>query len=147
MPDSPFLSARHPASRRLAVFDGDGTSAWLYLSAGGEVRPEADVWVYNRVPAPEASQAERYRGGPPPAARGYAGPESLCEAPELYTWSLRWSSDGDCVALARDGLPVAFIAAGTRRGRSRFLARSGPWGRSGAKRNSSAPSAPDPSTT
>lgn len=128
MPEVLFLSECHPVSRRLAIFDDDGTSAWLYLSGIGSDRPEADAWVYNRVPAPEPEQVGRYRGGPPPAPRGYAGAEALCEEPGRFAWSLRWSADGHSVALAREGLPMALIPAGARRGHSRLLERSGPWG-------------------
>src|SRR5580700_6818277 len=102
MPDGPFLTERHPVSQRLATFDDDGTSAWLYLSGVGEDRPEADAWVYNRVPAPERDQLEQYRGGPPPAARGYVGNDALCEEPQQFTWSLQWSTDGHAVAVMRD---------------------------------------------
>jgi len=128
MPENLFVSQRHPASRRLAVFEDDGTSAWLYLYAVGEDRPEADAWVYNRVPAPEFDQVKKYRPSPPPAARGYAGSDALCMDPERYAWSLRWSRDGHSVAIARDGIPLAFIAAGDQRGHSRLLSHTGPWG-------------------
>ena len=127
MPEGPFLSERHPVSRRLAEFDDDGTSAWLYLSGVDGDRPEADAWVYNRVPAPEPDQLERYRGGPPPAARGYAGAEALCEQPEV-SLGRAVVCRRSCGGRAPRRPALAFIPAGARRGHSRLLVRSGPWG-------------------
>lgn len=51
-PETGFHSEQHPGSRRWVVFEDDGTSAWLYLTAPDEMRPAADCWLYNRVPAP-----------------------------------------------------------------------------------------------
>ncbi len=41
-----FLEHQHPASRRLAVLEDDGTSVWLYLTEPDSRRPAADAWVY-----------------------------------------------------------------------------------------------------
>jgi hypothetical protein len=123
-----FLSERHHVSGRCGTFEDDGTSAWLYLSEADSPRVIADAWVYNRVPAPLPSRVGSYRPGPPPAAQGFAGPEALCEEPSVYRWSLRWSSDGESVAVLRDGYALAFIARASKRGYSRMLATSGPWG-------------------
>ncbi|MGP0064961.1 MAG: hypothetical protein ACLQGP_15355 [Isosphaeraceae bacterium] len=124
-----FLGERHPVSGRTATFDDDGTSAWLYLSVPGAARVVADAWVYNRVTPPAASDVGRYRPGPPPAAVGFAGPDALCVDPGAHRGSLAWSTDGESVAVLRDGLALALIAQAGRPGYSRLLSRSGPWGR------------------
>lgn len=123
-----FLSERHPSSGRTATLDDTGACAWLTLSEPGGLRIAADAWVYNRVPAPPFARVASYRPEPPPAAEGYAGSNALCEDPSAHRWRLRWSADGESVAVERDGAAVALIARAGRPGFSAGLARSGPWG-------------------
>jgi hypothetical protein len=123
-----FLDSQHSTSRRFAVVEDDGTSAWLYLTEPDSRKPVADAWVYNRIPAPSTKEILSYRGGPAPAAIGYTSDEALCETPKSHTWSFVWSTDGESVAIAKDRVPVACIVAGERRGYSRELVKVGPWG-------------------
>lgn len=123
-----FLAEQHPVSGRRGTFEDNGTSAWLYLSEPGTGRVMADAWAYNRVPPPPVSQVSSYRPGPPPAAKGYAGPQAVCPDPSGHRWELRWSADGESVAVLRDGVALALIALARRPGYSRFLAKPGPWG-------------------
>lgn len=123
-----FLENAHRESGLLAVLDDDGTSAWLYISEADTRKPLADAWVYNRIAAPPAEAIKSYRGGPPPAAQGYASEDALCEDPSSHEWSFVWSSDGASVAVEKDGQPVAFIIGGQRGGYSRELVKDGPWG-------------------
>ena len=115
-------------SRRLAVFEDDGTSAWLYLTAAQTRKPIADIWIYNRIPAPHANEIAGYRGGPPPAAIGFADDSTICDAPHDYEWTLDWHLRGECVVLHRDRIAIAMLAASDRRGWCRNLLRNGPWG-------------------
>lgn len=123
-----FLQDQHPASGRCAILDDDGTSAWLYLRETNSVKPIADAWVYNRIVAPSATEIQSYRGRPPPAVQGYASEAALCPVPAMHEWSFLWSSDGESVAVLKNGEAVAFIVAGTRGGYSRELIQDGPWG-------------------
>jgi hypothetical protein len=123
-----FLEHKHPASRRLAVLEDDGTSAWLYMTEPDSRKPVADAWIYNRVAAPPADAIKSYRGGPPPAAQGYASEAALCEEPLSHEWSFVWSPDGESVAVVKDGQPVACIIGGQKGGYSRELVKDGPWG-------------------
>ena len=126
--DNLFLENMHPVSRRLAVLDDDGTSAWLYITQPDSRKPAADAWVYNRIAPPPIEAIKSYRGGPPPAAQGYAGEDALCEDPPSHEWSFIWSADGESVAVAKDGEAVAFIIGGEKGGYSRELMKDGPWG-------------------
>jgi hypothetical protein len=126
--DDLFLEDQHPRSRRLAVLEDDGTSAWLYLTEPDSRRPVADAWVYNRIAAPPADAIESYRGGPPPAVQGYASEQAVCEDPSVHEWSFIWSYNGDAVAVAKDGHAMAFIVLGQKGGYSRELVKDGPWG-------------------
>lgn len=123
-----FLESQHPVSRRFAVLEDDSSSVWLYLMEQETRRPVADAWVYNRIPAPPTNAISSYRGGPPPAAIGYASDAALCESPADHEWAFVWSGDGESVAIARDGIAVAAILAGQKHGYSRELIKNGPWG-------------------
>lgn len=127
--DRLFLESSHRDSRRLAIVEDNGVSAWLYLTESGTRRPAADAWVYNRIAAPPTKEIASYRGGPPPAAIGYASDSALCASPHLHEWSFIWSDNGDCVALTKDGDPVAFIVSAPKASYSRELIKDGPWGR------------------
>lgn len=126
--DTLFLDSQHPSSERFAVFEDDGTSAWLYLTECGTRKPIADTWVHNRIPAPAASEIKNYRGGPPPAANEYIHDGSLCETPSNSDWQFLWATDGNSVALSKDGQPVAFANTESKSGWSTNLIKSGPWG-------------------
>jgi hypothetical protein len=123
-----FLSSEHQGSGCVAILDDDGTSAWLYLRKSRSDMPFADAWVYNRVPAPPMTAIQSYRGRPPPAAQGYVSDAAICPVPGKHEWSFVWSSDGQSVAVLKDGLPVACIVAGDKRGHSRGLVQEGGWG-------------------
>jgi len=123
-----FLESQHSLSRRFAVFEDDGTSAWLYLTEPDMRKPVADAWVYNRILAPPTKEIQSYRGGPPPAAIGYASERALCHRPADHEWHFIWSPDGESVAIEKDGVPVACIVAAQKPGYSRELIKNGPWG-------------------
>jgi len=83
---------------------------------------------YNRIASPQMETINKYRGGPPPAAQGYASESALCENPTAHEWSFVWSPDGESVAVVNDGQAIAFIVDGQKSGYSRELVKDGPWG-------------------
>lgn len=123
-----FLDDQHPTSQRFGVVEDDGTSVWLYLTEVNTRVPVADAWVCNRIPAPTTIDIQAHRGGPPPAAIGYASDNALCNSPLEHEWAFIWSTDGESVAIAKDGVPVACIIAAQKGGYSRELIKDGPWG-------------------
>ena len=46
-----FVQARHPEAELAVVFEDDGRTAYGYLLRDSKI--VADVWIYNRGPAPE----------------------------------------------------------------------------------------------
>ena len=128
MSENLFLDEQHPISRRFAVLEDDGNSAWLYLTEPDSERPCADAWVYNRIAPPSREAVASFRPSPPPAAAGFACDTALCASPEKHEWAFAWSADGESVAVTKDGRPVACIIAGKKRGYSQELAEDGPWG-------------------
>jgi hypothetical protein len=127
--DRILICEQHPVSRRHAIFEETEHAAWLYLTAANDLRPIRDVWVFNRIEAPDRDELRPYAGTAPPAARGFAGPGAICRDADQHVWSLRWSANGHAVALLRDGTPAAFVSANDERGTSRQVLRDGPWSR------------------
>jgi hypothetical protein len=128
MTDELLRSEQHPRSGRWAVFEDDGTSAWLYLTQPNTMEPVADCWLYNRVPAPAPGDVQRYRDGPPPASTDYASTDSTRPMPDEAAIAFRWSPDGESVAVWIEQEPVGFIAHGQPRGFARHVKKTGPWG-------------------
>ncbi len=126
-----YISEQHPSSRRFAIFEDDGTTGYLYLTAPDDAKPAGDCWVYNRFPAPEPAEIKKYRGLPPPAARGYAGPNAQRSAPPEGSVIFLWSQDGNAVSLLIDGDPNGFLIFGEagHGGYSLHLIKEGPWGK------------------
>jgi hypothetical protein len=128
--EGPFISETHKISRRLSVFDDDGTCAYLYI-----YRPDsdeeivADVFVYNRIPAPSFKEAKAVIPDQPPAPIGHASKTALCKIPGDHNWTLLWSQNGHSVALCKDGYPLAFIRSAKKPGYSRGLKKIGHWGK------------------
>jgi hypothetical protein len=129
----PFHSEQHPLSRRWAVFEDDGVSGWLYLTAPNEERPIADCWVYNRIPASTAETSRAYmeRGSAPPASAEYIDSEAHYTGAEQPLVQFVWAGDGESVAVLIDHLTLGAIIAGGGPGGgfSRHLTRPGPWGK------------------
>lgn len=126
-----FLSDQHPISRRFAEFEDDGTTGYLYLTEPESRKVARDCWLYNRIPAPDPSEIKHYRGSPPPAAKGHAGPDAQLATPSEEAVSFLWSSDGNSVCAMIDGEPVGFLILGEpgHGGYSRHLIKEGPWGK------------------
>jgi hypothetical protein len=126
-----FISEQHPISRRFVEFEDDGTTGYLYLTVAGERKVVRDCWLYNRIPAPDPSEIKKYRGSPPPAAQGHAGPDARQPTPPEDAVSFIWSSDGNAVCALIGGEPIGFMIFGEAGygGFSRHLIREGPWGK------------------
>jgi peptidyl-tRNA hydrolase, PTH1 family len=126
-----LLQEQHAGSGRHAVFEDSGAALWLYLTKPNLPEPEFDVWVYNRIPAPEPDLIKNFKGQPPPAAKTVLDDlETTTRKPSDFTWSFVWSEDGNSVALFADKDPVAFIAASLNSGFNKHLIADCPWGKS-----------------
>jgi hypothetical protein len=121
-----FVSEQHPASRRWAVIEDDGRVAWLYLTGPDARKPVADCWLYNQVATPP--EFESVRGQPPVVPQTHAGAEATLPPPARELVQLRWSPDGESVAVFFDAELIGFIAHGQKRGFSRHIRVTGPFG-------------------
>ena len=128
MPEEVFLSEQNPVSRRWAVLEDDGLSAWLYLTEPNSEKPASDCWIYNRVLNPEPAESYLSRGVAPPAPSEYVRNSALLASPEASSFRLVWSEDGESVALFDSSILMGFIAGGYGQGFSRNLKKAGAWG-------------------
>jgi hypothetical protein len=121
-----FLSEQHPISRRWAAIEDDGRVAWLYLTEPDTRKPVADCWLYNRVPTPP--HFESVRGEPAVVPQTHAGGGATSRPPSTQSVRLRWSRDGESVAVFFDAELIGFVTQGQKRGFSRHIRVSGPFG-------------------
>jgi len=132
--DTPlFLEAQHAKSRRFAILEDNGNSCWLYLTTPDQPRPEKDCFVYAPVePIEELNiDAVRDEGEPPILTKNLATNSALLTNPKPSDFRLRWSVDGESIAVVHKGVPVAMIVKDRKRGVSKALNKSSffgePW--------------------
>jgi hypothetical protein len=127
-----FLSEQHPVSRRWAVFEDDGESAWLYLTQPDKEKPERACWIYNGITPPVDADPLEYAadGKAPPVVGEYAGPGALYSGEYPPEVRFLWSSDGESVGAIINGSVLGFLDGTDARlgAYSKNLARKGPWG-------------------
>jgi hypothetical protein len=120
----------HSAYNLSAFLKDDGISGYLYIYEMKKRKREVSfAWVYNRIEAPSARKAtsigvlQRW-----PAPSDITLPTARCDNPEECTWTFIWDKGGCAMALAKDGLLVAFTDL--RRGvhYNRNLIKSSWWG-------------------
>jgi hypothetical protein len=121
-----FESAQHPGSRRWAVVEDDGRVAYLYLCKPDSTTPVADCFLYSRASLKPDSLEED--GGAPVVPDNYLVSAAPHLPPSSDAVQLRWSDDGESVAVLFGGVLMGFIAKGSRFGFSRLIAKSGPFG-------------------
>jgi len=128
--DDIFLDSKHAVSGRFAVLEEMGGTAWLYLTHPELPKPEKDAIVYtrNKLASMEEVQAEARRGQPPPLAKEYASEGAIIPYARLDEFNIKWSFDGQSVAVLRNNVPLTMILADANRGYSKALSKSGPFG-------------------
>ena len=89
MEEGPYKSEQHPVSRRLAIFEDDGTCCYLYLTVPGNDAVVADAFVYNRIDAPSRVEVHESEGQAPPLPREYANAHTRCLDPASHRWSFQ----------------------------------------------------------
>lgn len=125
-----LLDRQHPGSHRNAILDANGRCAWLLLTVPDDYRIERDAFVFSPGPLvslDEAIGAAR-AGEPPPLATDYASADAVIARARREHFAFRWSDDGQSVAVLHQGDPIAMIVAGSDRGYSRALGKSGFYG-------------------
>ena len=126
--DTIYKAEKHPKSQRTASIEDDGICAWLYLSKRESDEIEKDAWLYNRIDAPRKEELGKYRNQPPPAIIDYIYEPGQMTPKNEKNFRFSWSEDGESVALWLFNELHAFILPEQKRGYSRLLKSSCPWG-------------------
>lgn len=121
-------SAPHPVSGRCAVVEDDGDSGWLLLTNPDGLTIAADCWLYNRRHMTQAQLSGWPHDRPPPALDDLVAAGALRAAPLPRQVTFLWDPPGESVAARIDDEVLGFIAAGERRGHSKYLRQAGDWG-------------------
>jgi hypothetical protein len=125
----PFQSLQHPTTKRWAILEDDGTSAWLYVTEPDTSKPAADCFVYSCRPPEAELPATWDRTSPPPITAEFAS-SSACRADvSQSSIQLVWTERGNAAAVLLDNIPIAFIVVGEKQGHSRAIAVDGFYGR------------------
>ncbi len=125
-----LASETHHLSRLVAHVDLEPSSEaphsiWLYLAdAAGIV---ADCFVED-LGGSEPERESTDRNAPPRVAKKYLASGRTAVEPESEALAFQWSDDGKSVCLRVRGKSHCFIGAGRRRGHTRALVASCPWG-------------------
>ena len=130
-----FIVSYNEVTKRHAVLEDDGLTAWLYLHGPSNDQAhtghvEKACFVYSHVEPIDAKNAGSYSPRPPPIAKGYATPNAVCNNPDMQTWIIEWSEDGNRVLLRKDEKPWCLMEAeaGSKYGHSISIKTEGPWG-------------------
>lgn len=126
-----FLSVRDPESDLEAVFEDDGRVAYAYVVK--DKRLVADVWVYNRAPAPAQPEWTDRERAPFMNPRDYVTEDADAFEPASSEEdvALDWVSEkGDRVIVVKvHGQVVAKLGAGMRPGFATLARKDGPLAR------------------
>ena len=125
-----FLQEQSPASRRYAIFEDDGKTAFLYLTQPGELKPIKDAVAYSRVPPVPKVDWEHIKktGDTPQLPADIAGPLAVVKSPRPSEFRFQWSVDGQSVAILREGSPLAMATSKDKLGYSKAVAKQSPLG-------------------
>jgi hypothetical protein len=124
----PFHSLQHPTTSRWAVFEDDGTSAWLTVTEPAVPKPVGDCFVYNCHPPAASLPNPPDRTRPPPITTRFASGTAHRPGVTEDRVRLAWTGTGSAAVVLLDGVPVAFLVVGEKHGYSRGIAVDGPYG-------------------
>jgi hypothetical protein len=126
--DHSLHTLQHPTTKRWAVFDDDGTSAWLLVTEPEIPKPVADCFVYSCVPVARKMPKTWDGSGPPPMIKKYASDAAYRPGLSADRIRLAWTKSGSAALVLVDDTPVAFLVVGEKQGYSRGIAVDGPYG-------------------
>ncbi len=133
MAEDIFISDYNPSSKRYAILEDNGYSAWLYLTKTGTQKPEKDAFVYSPVQPIEKLNIEeiKQKGTPPILTKDLATKSAVIIDAKSNDFKFVWAVDGESVSVLYRGLPMAMIVKETERGYSTSINKKGffslPW--------------------
>jgi hypothetical protein len=126
-----MIESFNEQSNRIAVFEDDGNTAYLYLLSEGGIDIEKMAIVYSRIEPVLTVDKERMNAGlPPKISKRYASDEAFIALPEEEKIEFKWSADGHSVAILYDGKERCFVSKNSELfGYSKAVKKDGPYGK------------------
>jgi len=122
-----FISLQSLASKRWAVLEDDGVSAWLYLTEPNSEKPIADCWIYNRVRVSSKEDMAKY-SIPYPAICSVTDDNAVYDDVDQSILSFLWSKNGESVCLFYGNICLGYICENDKLGYSFHLTNKSTWG-------------------
>ncbi len=124
-----FIEAQNKTSGRSAILEENGSSAWLYLTRDTGRGVEKDAFVFSPIPpAKELNKASIKAGNPPVLVEAIASATAVIDSPQEQDFELVWSKNGESIAVLYEGAPISMIVESEKRGFSKALVKSSPFG-------------------
>ena len=96
MAEDIFITDNNPTTKRWAILEDNGNSAWLYLTKPATQQPEKDAFVYSPVQPIEELNIEeiKEKGTPPILTKALATASSVILNAQSGDFSFNWSQLG-----------------------------------------------------
>ena len=118
------FESENPDSKKLAIFEDTGSSAWLYLASSANHEVEKDAFVYSpRAPRSELNRFGMAEGEPPILIVEYASIDAVLSIEDENDLSIVWSDNGKSVALFHNADVRAAIYEDDDQGYSKALSK------------------------
>ena len=130
MTDNLVISKQDSLSKRRAIFEDDGTSAWLYMTEPESEKIIADCFVYNLIPPILDAQVKEYssNGNQPPISKTYASKFAQISVPINHEIEVEWCPRGLEIVVKIDGNMWSRLKVGEKNGKSKSVGKDGPFG-------------------
>jgi hypothetical protein len=124
------FEAQHPGSKRYAIVEQDGQTAYLYLTEKGVPKPIADAVCYSQIEPVEKLDWDKVAstGAPPSLSKEFASSSAYRSKVDHTKLKFLWSDDGNSVAVVYGDTPLAMIIEAKKPSYSNALKKSGPFG-------------------
>jgi len=130
MAEEIFITDHNTSTKRWAILEDNGNSAWLYLTKPGTQQPEKDAFVYSPVQlVEELNISDIKQGLPPMLTSELATRSAIILNPKAIEFGIKWSDDGESVAVTYKNIPISMIVRESERGYSTSLSRESAFGK------------------
>lgn len=125
-----IFESESPDGRRLAIFEDNGSSAWLYLASASNHDVEKDAFVYSPQPPRAELNRDGMRDGEPPIlTQEYASEHAVVDIEDEMALSIVWSDSGKSLAVFHNETVLAAIYEDEPQGYSKALSKRGGFGK------------------
>lgn len=117
-----IFESKSPDSKKLAIFEDNGSSAWLYLASAKNHDVEKDAFVYSpQTPRKELNRSGMKDGEPPILIQEYASENAVVRIDDENDLSIVWSDNGKSLSLFYGAEVLAAIYEDDEQGYSKAL--------------------------